>query len=170
MIYAKIHAYQKDGATVETITAKSTPEDGFQEFDVPSVKSLKIVAGQIVVCDTSAEDLAVAKSEKASEIRREYDSEMNALTSQYPASEINSWPKQESEARAYLADNAIPTPILTAIATASGTTVDLLAARVMVKAEAYSQFAGTLIGKRQALEAQVTDALTAADVEAISWA
>lgn len=94
------------------------------------------------------------------------------ITAGYPSSEVLSWPKQEAEARAYIADNAAATPLLDALAEARGVAKAELASRIIAKADAFSTLSGSLIGKRQALEdalmALPTDA-TVEQVVAIVW-
>lgn len=94
------------------------------------------------------------------------------ITAGYPSSEVLSWPKQESEARAYIADNAAATPLLDALSQARGVAKADLAGRVIAKADAFSALSGSLIGKRQALEdalmALPADA-TAEQVAGIVW-
>ncbi|WP_416242738.1 hypothetical protein ACLSSQ_11555 [Azospira sp. APE16] len=90
----------------------------------------------------------------------------------YPLSEVLSWPKQESEARSYIADSSASTPLLDALAEARGIDKAELARRVILKADAFAQFSGSAIGKRQALEdalnALPADA-TVEDIAAITW-
>lgn len=83
------------------------------------------------------------------------DTALATITAGYPASEVSSWSKQETEARASLADTASPTPMLTALATARGITVPDLATRVVAKSDAFTTIAGTVIGQRQAAEDQI---------------
>jgi len=51
---------------------------------------------------------------KLIDINKSFEIEMSALTSQYPASEMLSWSKQEAEARAYEADPLASTPLVDA--------------------------------------------------------
>lgn len=95
-----------------------------------------------------------------------------AIQSGYPSSEVLSWPKQETEARSYVADASAPTPLLDALAEARGIDKAELAARVILKADAFAKYSGAAIGKRQALEdalnALPADA-TAEQIAAIAW-
>ncbi len=91
-----------------------------------------------------------------------------------PEDEVQSWGKQESEARALLADATATTPLLTAIAAARGVPIDRLAAKVIEKSDAYAIYTGALIGTRQSLEDKLMsidlaapDAL--AQIEAVQW-
>lgn len=101
-----------------------------------------------------------------------FETAMQAVRAEYPESEVLSWPKQESEARAWQADAGAATPLLDAMVAARGMDKAELAGRIIVKADAYAVATGQLIGRRQALE----DALQAlpADappeqIQAIAW-
>lgn len=103
---------------------------------------------------------------------------MEAITAGYPESEIKSWDKQEAEARAYSADPASPTPLLSALAIARGIPVSDLAVRVITKSDAFAAAAGAIIGRRQALEDQInaiatdaalTDAEKRVAIEQVVW-
>jgi hypothetical protein len=107
-------------------------------FSAPPTPSVFDDAAARIIAINSASELAIA-----------------AITAGYPESEIKSWDKQEAEARAYTADPASPSPLLTALAAARGLMVDELAARVIAKADAFAAAAGAIIGKRQALEEQI---------------
>jgi hypothetical protein len=102
------------------------------------------------------------KSAKLGEINAACDAACGEVQSGYPAAEVLSWTKQESEARAYLADDNAATPLLNALALARGIDKAELAARVIAKADAFAVFSGVMIGKRQALE----DALNALPADA----
>ena len=95
-----------------------------------------------------------------------------AIQSGYPASEVLSWPKQEAEARSYIANPSSPTPFLDALAKARGIDKAELARRVILKADAFAEYSGAVIGKRQGLE-DVLNALpadaTVEQIVAIAW-
>ena len=97
-----------------------------------------------------------------------------AVRADTPADEVQSWGKQEQEARALLADPSAATPLLTAIAAARGVPLLLLAGKIIDKADAYAAFTGALIGTRQALEDRLAAIdLTAPDalaqIDAVQW-
>lgn len=85
------------------------------------------------------------------------EAEMHAVKSNYPESEVLSWSKQETEARAYLADPSAETPLINALSSARGVPKAELAQRVVAKSNLFAAVSGAIIGKRQALE----DALAA---------
>ena len=86
------------------------------------------------------------------EVRELFESKSNSITNSYPASEINTWDQQKSEAKAYTLDNGAPIPILSRIASGRGITIEVLVARVIVKTNAYLALLGDLLGRKQALE------------------
>lgn len=86
----------------------------------------------------------------------------------YPSTEVESWAKQEKEAREYLADNNSPAIIVRAIASARGVPVGLLAQKIVEKADQYGMVVGNLIGTRQMLEDQI-NAATEETIDSITW-
>jgi hypothetical protein len=91
------------------------------------------------------------------------------VTDGYPIDEIQSWAKQEMEARAYLVSAAAPIPLLTALSIARGVTIADLVARIVSKANAFAAISGQYIGNRQRCEDQINAALTIAAVKAVTW-
>lgn len=87
---------------------------------------------------------------------------MAKLRSTYPDSEVMSWSQQAAEVDALATNLEAPTPMLEAMATARGISVQDLATRVRAKRDAYAVASGQIIGRRQALE----DALLAIDLQA----
>lgn len=73
----------------------------------------------------------------------------------YPQTEIDSFYRQEREARAWTADNQTPTPMLSAIAENRGMPLDLLCKKVIEKAELFATIIGNIVGKRQAFEDRI---------------
>lgn len=113
--------------------------------------------------------LADVKAAKLAQLSAECSTRMEAIKVGYPAEEVQSWDKQESEARAYTASSSATTPLLSALATARGIALADLAARVIAKADAFAAVSGAIIGKRQRYEDQVAAATDAPTVEAIVW-
>lgn len=87
---------------------------------------------------------------------------MASLRAGYPESEVLSWSKQESEARAFVSDPNAATPLLDALATARDIDKTELVNRVIAKADLFANLSGQIIGTRQALQ----DALSALPDEA----
>lgn len=128
-----------------------------------------LVEGEVVKSAFPAPTLSEVKAAKWSEVSQAFTSAMSAITSGYPSDEISSWAKQESEARAWDADNLAPTPLVDAISTAREIPKALLVEKIIEKADLFAGISGTFIGKRQKLEDQITAATTAEDVALISW-
>lgn len=114
-----------------------------------------------------------AKADKLAEINATCEHGIGELTATYPASEVTTFNKQESEARAYLDDANAPTPLLDALATHREMDKDELVSRVIEKADAFAAASGAIIGKRQKLEDALnlltSDANTINDIAAITW-
>lgn len=115
------------------------------------------------------------RTAKLAEINNEYEIRAQQIVSGVPASEVQSWSKQEAEARAYR-NNPEKTEALTlhALSQARGILLDVLVGRVIEKADYYSRSIGQLIGDRQKLEDRLNAIdLTAHDaaqqIEAIKW-
>jgi hypothetical protein len=96
---------------------------------------------------TAAERIAAAHAR----INTSYQIAVNAITAGYPENEIASWPKQEEEARAFIADNTASAPWLRSAADARGITPDELASLIVANADALAPLHGSLTGKRQKL-------------------
>lgn len=87
----------------------------------------------------------------------------------YPDLEVATWPQQLAEATAYTANANAATPMLSAIAAASGNSVAALAANIMAKAVTFQDASGAVIGKRIALMDQIAATTTVAAAEAVIW-
>lgn len=117
----------------------------------------------------NAERLEQHRADKLHEISAAYEARLNVILKDYPVVETKTWNKQESEARAWAADNTAGTPLLTEIANARGLTMVELVPRVIAKADAWITLSGAATGKRQALEQQIGAATTIEELEAIQW-
>ena len=85
-------------------------------------------------------------------INTEFENQVSAMLATVPKSEILSWPIQEREARAYLLDMNVHTPIIDAICKARNIDKQYFVEKIIVKADAYAQSIGNLIGRRQKQE------------------
>ena len=104
-------------------------------------------------------------------INADYADAYASLIGGYPPDEVASWPKQEAEARAYLADADADTPWLKGASLSSGINVPNLAALIIRNADAFSPQYGALTGKLKTLRDQI-DALedpTQEQLDAIQW-
>jgi len=102
--------------------------------------------------------------------------ELRAVKAGYPEGEVQSWAKQEAEARTYAADSEASTPLLGALSAARGIDLAVLAQKVIEKADLFAVASGQIIGTRQrcedAIEAAAIiepaeDAILA--VQAVAW-
>lgn len=121
---------------------------------------------------TPAMSISELVAEKLADINNDYEADIAAIKRGYPDSEVLSWPKQESEARAFLASASAATPLLDSLAGARGLSKADLATRVIAKADAFAQLSGALIGRRQALAdalAALSADATPEQVAAIAW-
>lgn len=121
----------------------------------------------------AASTLAEMISAQLIKINTEADRRANIYISTYPLFERQTWPNQEAEARAWLADNNYESARLTSLATYRGLTVEEIATRIINKVDLFNGVADQLMGQRQAMEDQLNalpPEATLADVKAIWWA
>jgi hypothetical protein len=152
----QVFAYEADGS-----------QDGFIDDKLTPIS--KMAADLIINPPKSMSEL---KQLKRLEINTAFEQEMQQITGGYPASETSSWAKQETEARAYVANNTAPTPLIDALSISRGIDKAELVSRIIAKADLFATLSGQLIGKRQALEDAVNalpDTATAEDIAAITW-
>lgn len=125
--------------------------------------------------------LEQVRDKKLKELNAACDGALRALRAQYPDTEVLSWERQEREARAYLtaiaaaiAEAAAQTPpvepaavhvppFIGAMATGRGIAPEVLAQKIVAKADAFSALAAPLFGRRQAQEDQVWAIYDSAD-------
>ena len=107
------------------------------------------------------------KITKLSEINSAYDVSTSGLVATYPQTELLTFDKQESEARAWLAASSVETPLIDTLAAGRGMDKAELVSRIITKADAFAVTTGYLTGQRQRYEDQLDAATTAEEVEAI---
>ncbi|TXH98123.1 MAG: hypothetical protein E6Q75_02445 [Rheinheimera sp.] len=88
------------------------------------------------------------KAAKFAEIDADFEAAVSSLTAGWPQHEIQTWSKQESEARALAANPSTPTPMLSTIAATRGLTVAELAQRVIRDADAFTNASAYYVGLR----------------------
>lgn len=106
-------------------------------------------------------------SEKMSEINIAYQQAISEMTPGYPESEKLTFDKQETEARAWIADNSFSTPFVDALAAGRGIEKAELVRRIIIKADAFALASGSLTGQRQRYEDMLSLAKTVEDITAI---
>lgn len=121
-------------------------EDRF-EFD--SNYTYKIENNEVVKTERNDKAYLLNK------VNADFETAISNLTSSIPTSEISTWAKQESEARAYLVDSTASTPFIDAISLARGVDKSYLVDKIIEKAEVYTAVVGTLTGVRQKLEKEI---------------
>lgn len=104
---------------------------------------------------------------KLDELNRGFESRVSVLKQSYSLSEIHTWDKQEAEARSYLLDSTIQTPLLSALAAARGISLDDLVNKVIIKSDHFATAVGTLIGIRQKLEKELITSTTVEEFDPI---
>ena len=122
-------------------------EDSF-EFD--SNYNYKIENNEVVKTERNDNSYLLSKA------NADFEAAISSLTSSTPTSEISTWTKQESEARAYLLDSNASTPFIDAICLARDCDKSYLVGKIIEKADAYAVAVGTLTGIRQKLEKEIS--------------
>jgi hypothetical protein len=115
---------------------------------------------------------AELKAAALSRIDNAYRAAVQGITGVYPREEIESWPRQETEAREWLKDASAETPWLDRAAAERGISKADLAERIMDKAGRFALLHGALTGKRQRLRDQIAgldDTATPAQLDVIQW-
>lgn len=100
-----------------------------------------------VILQRSRVTLEQAKTEKIRLINHECERQLNSLVSDYPASERDTWEQKIKEAENLL-DHGVPATYLSIEATQRGVNVEVLAQKVLQKADEYLTAAATITGNR----------------------
>ncbi|WP_051609507.1 hypothetical protein [Fodinicurvata fenggangensis] len=106
---------------------------------------------------------------KLAQIRAACDRACAGLKAPYSATEMQTWERQERQARAFIDDSNADTPLLDELATKRGLSRQEMADKIIAKANAFETAAAEAIGTQQALEDQVDAATTVAEIEGITW-
>lgn len=148
-----IFAFESDGSQDQFIPANLTP---ITDEELAALR---------------APTQAQMKAQALTRINAGYQAVISALTADYPDREIESWAKQETEARAYVLDNQTPTPWIDAAAIAREIPKVDLIARIIAKADAFAPVHGHYTGVRQLLEDEINAIVdgTQAQYDAIQW-
>jgi hypothetical protein len=120
----------------------------------------------------AAQELSRLRLAKHEEINAGYQAEMEIITDDYPPAEIETWGKQDREAREWRGNGNAPTPFLDAYVAARGKSKQEVVDHITAKAEQWALASGTATGKRQALEDAIEAAFAAEDrdaLEAVQW-
>lgn len=118
------------------------------------------------------QELAAAKAAKLAELNTSAQAfvEQAAGLDKIPRFELDTWPLQAAEAKAWQADPAAATPVLDGIAAARGITPDKLKAAALKKTAAYEALSAHIAGQRQALQSRIEAAKTVAALDKVNIA
>lgn len=124
---------------------------------------------ETVIEETAPADptLDEIKSVKLAGINSAYNTAISSLVSTYPSTELLTFDKQESEARAWKTDNSVSTPLIDALSHGRGMDKAELVSRIIKKADDFALATGYLTGQRQRYEDQLDAATTVEEVESI---
>lgn len=147
-----VHAYELDGSQDDLIGDK-----------------VQLSASELEVHLNPPKTLNETKATKLSIIKTDYETSVKAMTGNTDPAEMASWTKQEQEARAWVADNAVITPIIDnlIIGRAMGESKADLVAKIITKADAYTVAYAQVLGAYHAKQKAIEVAKTVAEVEAI---
>ena len=166
---AKVHVWQvPEEYRVNGLFVSVQQPGDMQEMPACSSSDADFL-GTLELEADSAAALDLVKWEWLLRILHQSDTAMAALSGGFSDHEKLSWDKQEAEARAYIADNSSPAPLLSGIAAARGLAVAELAQRVLAKVTGYELVAGQILGEQQRCEDEIKKADTIEAVQAVEF-
>lgn len=109
-----------------------------------------------------------AKTSKQSAIKIDYENAVKAMTGDTDSAEMASWTKQESEGRAWVADNTASTTVIDnlLIGRNMSETKAQLVAKIIAKADGYAVAYAQVLGAYHAKQKAIEVATTITEVEA----
>lgn len=167
-------AYRKTDGTAVTISQVGSLPDELTMIAPPSEycewDGKKWTENQIKKAKAEETKLATAKVIALSRLNQRAQAIVNEQSGMddLPAFEVQSWPIQASESRAWDADKSAATPVLDAIAAARGINSDDLKETVLRKCRAYDELVATVAGRRQAVQAQIEAAKSLDELNGVS--
>lgn len=167
-------AYRKTDGTAVTISQVGSLSDDLTMIAPPSEycswDGENWIENQAKKAEAEETKIATAKVIALSRLNQRAQAIVNEQSGMddLPAFEVQSWPVQASEARAWSENNSAPTPVLDQIAQARGINPDKLKAAALKKNLAYESLCGTVAGKRQAIEKQIEAAKTLDELNTIN--
>lgn len=118
--------------------------------------------------EPSLPSLEDKKAAKLAEINAAYEETVSCLVATYPETELLTFDKQETEARACLVDPEAETPLIDALAAGRGMDKAELVSRIIKKADAFAVAVGSLTGQRQKFEDLLNSAGSPEELAAIT--
>ena len=117
-------------------------------------------------------DLAALKTAKISQLNAAAQAFINAAAEidKVPDFEVQTWPIQAAEVRAWATDKTASTPILDQIAASRGIDADKLKEAALRKTLAYENLTAHVAGQRQALQSKIEAAKKQSDLDKIEIA
>lgn len=153
-------------------------DEQYQDFCEKDNGKTKFVEGEFIFEAVQTVDeqqsLATQQAVLIQKIADKADHFKSQILTGYPQAEIDSFYRQEKEALAYQADPQAEIPMLRAIATQRGISLEELVEKILSKAALFAGVMGAIIGQRQALEDHILIAknqaeLTACEQEIEQW-
>ena len=150
--------YNEDGTIKQFIRCDESEIELYQseyiEYDCDSFEfdpryTYKLERGKAVKTERNDNSYLLTK------INADFEAAVSDLTASTPASEVSTWTRQEQEARAYLLDSNVLTPLIDAICLAREVDKSYLVGKIIEKADAYAAEIGRLTGLRQAKEKKI---------------
>lgn len=163
----------------EPVPASNERHEGAAQFTITgSVNdrpNISVSVSYTTITISDADLLAAARTRAYSKARINYERAANDLKSVYNQAEMNTFYKQEEEARAHQADSNASTPFLDAYVLQYQTLTGAdnaakkatLVTQIMNKVNDFQGWEGDLIGQLKAHEAAIAAAATAAAVDAL---
>lgn len=150
--------------------ANSIIVDGHYQLNFNKVCTIDVNTKEITESDR-VPTLEEAQATKKAEIKRRQTNELNVVVGETADFESASYTKQETEAKAWNADNSMATPFIDGLLVSRdlGETKQELVNKIIAHADAYAQFYTKQLGKFQRLVKEVDNATTVTDVESIMW-
>lgn len=149
----EVYAYEADGSQDDFI------KEGLISISDDEAKAIR----------NPPKTLIESRATKLLLVQNDYETSVKAMNGNTDPAEMASWTKQEQEARAWIADNTVVTPIIDnlIIGRAMGESKADLVVKIITKADAYTVAYAQVLGAYHAKQKAIEVAKTVAEVEAI---
>lgn len=128
--------------------------EGMLPEEIQNVKGVYVQTFKVVEYgeERLQQNLARVARDKANEARSAADQAVAPYMEEFSSVEKQTWPRQQEEVRAYLADNSAPTPTLDGLAEARGISRNLMLEKAIAKVTAFEPISVAVVGRQQAYE------------------